>query len=85
MRECFHISVIVIFAIYRPCFSGPQLNRVTVLSSCASVSNPTDEGILNESNWNEDNIVEIKEKGKDASQAAKYRASKSLAEKCERL
>lgn len=63
--------------------SGPQLKRVTVLSSGASVSNPTDAGILNESNWNEENIVEIREKGKDASQLAKYRASKSLAEKCE--
>lgn len=63
--------------------SGPQLKRVIVLSSCASVSNPTDQGVLNESNWNEDNIKEIKEKGRDASGLVKYRASKSLAEKCE--
>ena len=38
---------------------------------------------MNESNWNEDNIKEIKEKGRDASGIVKYRASKSLAEKCE--
>ena len=57
------------------------MKRIVVTSSCASVSNPTDTGILDEKNWNEDNIVEVKEKGKNASQPAKYRASKSLAEK----
>ena len=61
--------------------SGPQLKRVVVLSSCASVANPTDSGILDENNWNEENIVEIREKGRNAAQTAKYRASKSLAEK----
>jgi hypothetical protein len=45
------------------------------------VSNPTDRGILNESNWNTANIEEIKVKGREASNVAKYRASKSLAEK----
>jgi len=61
--------------------NAPDLKRVVILSSCASVSNPTDTGVLDERNWNEDNIKEIQEKGKDATAAAKYRASKSLAEK----
>lgn len=38
--------------------------------------------MLNESNWNEEAIQEVKTKGKEASQPAKYRASKCLAEKC---
>jgi len=37
--------------------------------------------VLNENNWNETNIKEINEKGREASQPAKYRASKTLAEK----
>ena len=63
--------------------SGPQLKRIVVTSSCAAISNPEDTGILDESSWNESNIREIKEKGRNAGQPAKYRASKSLAEKGE--
>ncbi|TDL16059.1 NAD-binding protein [Rickenella mellea] len=61
--------------------NAPDVKRVVVLSSCASVSNPSDFGILNESNWNLENIEEVKNLGKKASQPAKYRASKTLAER----
>ncbi|KAI5117773.1 hypothetical protein M0805_003592 [Coniferiporia weirii] len=62
-------------------YAGPQLKRIAVTSSCAAVSNPTDTGVLDERNWNEANIVEVREKGRAASQAGKYRASKTLAER----
>lgn len=45
------------------------------------MSDPTHEGILDERDWNESNIVEIREKGCNAANRVKYRASKSLAEK----
>lgn len=45
------------------------------------MADPADEGLLDERNWNEGNIVEIREKGRNATNLAKYRASKSLAEK----
>lgn len=61
--------------------SGTQIKRIVITSSCASVSDPTHEGLLDEQSWNEGNIVEIREKGRGATQLAKYRASKSLAEK----
>ena len=54
-----------------------------MLSSCDSVFQLSDEGILNESNWNEQAIQEVKAMGKEATQPAKYRASKCLAEKGE--
>ena len=63
----------------------PSVKRVIVLSSCASISNPSDRGLLNESNWNTENIDEVNTKGREASQPAKYRASKSLAEKGARV
>ena len=62
-------------------YSGPQLKRIVVTSSCAAVANPEDRGELDERTWNESNIREIEEKGREASQVGKYRASKSLAEK----
>ena len=55
--------------------------RVIVLSSCAAVSNSSTQEPMNESCWNTDNIEDIKLKGRNAPQAAKYRASKSLAER----
>jgi len=62
-------------------YAGPGLKRVVVLSSTASVVNPSDTGSVDESHWNTENITEIEEKGREASQLAKYRASKSLAER----
>jgi len=61
--------------------NGTNVKRVIVLSSCASVSNISDRGELNEDNWNTSNPKEVEEKGREASQAAKYRASKTLAER----
>lgn len=72
-----HISALLLIL----SFSGPQLKRVVVLSSCAAVSSFLDIGLLNESNWQEDHVAEIHEKGKNASPPAKYRASKTLAER----
>ena len=62
-------------------FSGDQLKRILVTSSCASVVNTPYAGIYDESSWNEGAITEVMGKGKGASQLGKYRASKVLAEK----
>ena len=66
---------------FYPPNSGPQLKRIAITSSCAAVSNPDSTGLLDERSFNEGNIIEIREKGRDATQVGKYRASKSLAEK----
>ncbi|OBZ78027.1 NADPH-dependent methylglyoxal reductase GRE2 [Grifola frondosa] len=61
---------------------GSSVRRVVVLSSCAAVLNPsTEPRVFNETNWNEGSLQEVSEKGKDASPLAKYRTSKTLAEK----
>ncbi|PAV17628.1 D-lactaldehyde dehydrogenase [Pyrrhoderma noxium] len=62
-------------------FGGPQLKRIAITSSCAAVSNHNSTGLLDESSFNEGNIIEIREKGRDAIQVRKYRISKSLVEK----
>ncbi|THH07730.1 hypothetical protein EW145_g3173, partial [Phellinidium pouzarii] len=61
--------------------AGPQFKRVVVTSSTAAIEDPTSKGMLSEKDWNEGDIVSVREKGRDATQVAKYRASKSLAEK----
>lgn len=61
--------------------SGPQLKRIVVLSSTASVGNPSEIAVLDEKDWNEENIIDIREKGRAANPVDMYRASKSLAEK----
>ncbi|KAL5521232.1 hypothetical protein ACEPAG_9155 [Sanghuangporus baumii] len=60
---------------------GEQLKRVVITSSCAAVVNIPYSGIFDERSWNEGAIMEVQEKGKGASQLAKYRASKTLAER----
>lgn len=60
---------------------GPQLKRVVVTSSVVAISDMTDNGVLDESHWNERSIAEVHEKGRASTQ--KYLASKSLAEKGE--
>ncbi|KAL5483361.1 hypothetical protein ACEPAI_8592 [Sanghuangporus weigelae] len=62
-------------------YAGEQLKRVIVTSSCAAVVNTPYSGIFDERSWNEGAIIEVQEKGKEASQLAKYRASKTLAER----
>ena len=61
---------------------GTSVKRVVITSSCAAVLTPTTEPrVFSEANWNEASIQEVKEKGRDAAGPAKYRASKTLAEK----
>ena len=58
------------------------MKRIVITSSVAAVVTPSpNPSTFSEEDWNEDSIVEIKEKGKDASAIAKYRASKTLAER----
>ncbi|KAJ7064076.1 D-lactaldehyde dehydrogenase [Mycena amicta] len=61
---------------------APTVKRIVVTSSVAAVLNVSDKPqTLNESNWNEQAVQEVEEKGRDASAASKYRASKMLAER----
>lgn len=62
--------------------SGPQLRRIVVTSSCATVFSPSTHGEVDESCWNEESVDEVNKKGRLAGQMDKYRASKVLAEKC---
>ena len=62
--------------------NAPSVKRIVITSSCAAVLTPApDPRTFSEDNWNEASIVEVKEKGKDATAIAKYRASKTLAER----
>ncbi|KAI0674155.1 NAD(P)-binding protein [Trametes maxima] len=63
---------------------APHVRRVIVLSSTAAVWRPntgTDTLVLDESSWNETEVAECRERGREASAMAKYRASKTLAER----
>ncbi|KAF8879126.1 hypothetical protein BD779DRAFT_1803440 [Infundibulicybe gibba] len=60
------------------------LKRIVVTSSVAAIQglNPTPEPIvLSETNWNDEVVRFVEEKGKGASGAIKYDASKTLAER----
>ncbi|TFY67709.1 hypothetical protein EVJ58_g1460 [Rhodofomes roseus] len=61
---------------------GSSVKRVVVTSSVAAVlqvqSTPR---VFTEEDWNDASVVEVREKGAGASQAGKYRASKTLAER----
>ncbi|THH07729.1 hypothetical protein EW145_g3174 [Phellinidium pouzarii] len=61
--------------------AGPQLKRVVVTSSISAIMSPESNGVLTEKNWNDSSITQVRELGRAADQGAKYRASKSLAEK----
>ena len=62
--------------------NAPSVKRIVITSSCAAVLTPApDPRTFSEENWNEASIVEVKEKGKDATAIAKYRASKTLSER----
>lgn len=69
----FHLS-------FRACRTSIQ--RVVVTSSCATVFEmlPTPK-VFSELDWNEQSIKEVEEQGSNASNLAKYRASKILAER----
>ena len=61
---------------------GQNVRRVVVLSSVGAVCefNSTPQ-TYNEDNWSQGSIDEVEKNGKDAHGFAKYRASKTLAEK----
>ena len=56
------------------------MKRVVITSSVAAVT-VQDEGLFDETSWNESSPKEIREKGRAASVVDKYCASKALAEK----
>ncbi|KAF9813505.1 hypothetical protein IEO21_05542 [Rhodonia placenta] len=61
---------------------GSRVKRIVVTSSCASVMQVQDTPRkFSEEDWNDAAIAEVREKGRAASQPAKYRASKTLAER----
>ncbi|KNZ74711.1 NADPH-dependent methylglyoxal reductase GRE2 [Termitomyces sp. J132] len=60
---------------------GQDTKRVVVISSVAAVSDFSVYKLLNEDDWNEPSVKEIKEKGADAAGYVKYYASKTAAEK----
>ncbi|KAJ7731586.1 hypothetical protein DFH07DRAFT_755616 [Mycena maculata] len=61
---------------------GTSVKRVVVTSSCAAVMNISDkQQVLNELNWNDQAVNEVENKGREASPQAKYRASKTQAER----
>ncbi|KAJ7635936.1 NAD-P-binding protein [Mycena rosella] len=61
---------------------GKDVKRVVVTSSCAAVMNiSTEPQVLSELDWNDQAVKEVEERGRAASAGAKYRTSKTLAER----
>jgi nucleoside-diphosphate-sugar epimerase len=61
---------------------GSDVKRVVITSSCASVLDVlTEPKVFSEKDWNQSSARECEEKGRNAPQATKYRASKTLAER----
>ncbi|KAJ7600746.1 hypothetical protein C8J56DRAFT_16655 [Mycena floridula] len=62
--------------------NGTSVKRIVITSSCAAVLSvhPTPK-VFSELNWNEQALKIVEESGKNAPNIAKYRASKTLAEK----
>jgi len=59
-----------------------SVKRVVVTSSCAAILQTSpDPQTFSEKDWNEKAVKEVKELGSGATSAAKYQASKTLAEK----
>jgi hypothetical protein len=59
------------------------VKRIVMTSSIVSVfdvASPS-KPVYTETDWNEKNVTEIKEQGKDANALAKYSASKTMAER----
>ncbi|KAJ7270256.1 D-lactaldehyde dehydrogenase [Mycena rebaudengoi] len=62
--------------------NGKSVKRIVITSSVAAVLHVDPEPqYFSELDWNEQAVQEVAEKGRDASAASKYRASKMLAEK----
>ncbi|KAJ7675152.1 D-lactaldehyde dehydrogenase [Mycena rosella] len=61
---------------------GKSVKRVVVTSSTAAVLNVSKEPqVLSDVNWNDQAVEQVNEQGRAASGAAKYQASKTLAER----
>lgn len=61
---------------------GSSVKRIVITSSVAAVLETLPEPkVFTEADWNDGSVVEVKEKGRAASQPGKYRASKTLAER----
>ncbi|KAJ3877793.1 D-lactaldehyde dehydrogenase, partial [Lentinula edodes] len=69
-------------SILKSALNNSSIRRIVVTSSTAAIIATLPEPkVFSELDWNEQAIEEVKKQGKNASQAAKYRASKTLAEK----
>ncbi|KAJ3969521.1 D-lactaldehyde dehydrogenase [Lentinula raphanica] len=69
-------------SILKSALSQSSIKRIVVTSSTAALISVLPEPkVFNELDWNEQAIEEVKQQGKKATQAAKYRASKTMAEK----
>lgn len=63
-------------------YGSSSLKRIVITSSCAAVMTvKTTPDVFSESNWNDGAIEQVKAEGKNAPGIAKYRASKTLAER----
>ncbi|PSS37994.1 hypothetical protein PHLCEN_2v177 [Hermanssonia centrifuga] len=61
---------------------GNSVKRFIYMSSCATVFRfQAEPATFNEDDWNDTSVKEVQEKGRDASGASKYCASKTLAER----
>lgn len=61
---------------------GTAVQRVVVTSSCAAVLTvSTEPRVFSETDWNEGSVQEVRAQGAGATAPAKYRASKTLAER----
>ncbi len=58
-----------------------QIKRFVLLSSAAAITGDSDVGVIDETRWNAEAIADVNEHGRAATQANKYRASKTLSEK----
>src|SRR5262245_18160810 len=63
-----------------------NVKRIVITSSTAAVfGSPSNPPTYTEADWNKNAVAEVREKGKDASNGAKYSASKTLDEQGEVL
>ena len=61
---------------------GTEVKRVVFTSSCTAIATPWTEGAtVDERDWNEWSINEVRTKGREAHGLDKYRASKALSER----
>ncbi|KAI0325808.1 NAD-P-binding protein [Cubamyces sp. BRFM 1775] len=64
---------------------GTSVRRVVITSSTAALfssnPDPSRTRLLSEADWNDEEVAQCREKGRDATALAKYRASKTLAER----